>query len=45
MTDTDATWQYEIPLLKSDEPRVVYGVVYSPCEKGDTRCALDSQQD
>jgi hypothetical protein len=42
-----ATWQHTIRLLKqadAKKPRVVYGVVYSPCQKGGT-CETDSQGD
>ncbi len=45
MVKEKETWQYTIRLLKADEkPRVVYGVVYSPCQKGQ-KCQLDSQND
>lgn len=38
-------WTYTTKLLKSaDEPRVVYGIVYSPCQKGE-QCQLDTQKD
>jgi len=45
--ENKTTWQHTIRLLKkadADKPHVVWGVVYSPCQKGGT-CELDSQGD
>jgi len=43
-TDEKEPWTYTVRLLKAQEPRVLYGVVYSPCEKGQ-KCQLDTQSD
>ena len=43
-TDEKEPWTYTVRLLKAEEPRVVYGVVYSPCDKGQT-CQTDTQND
>ena len=38
-------FSYTFPLLKSDDPTVVYGVVYESCPQGSQLCSLDSQGD
>jgi len=44
MTKKTEPWTYTVRLLKADEPKVVYGVVYAPCQKGQ-KCQLDTQKD
>lgn len=41
---TKSKFSYTFRLLKSDDPTVVYGVVYEPCPQGQL-CPLDSQGD
>jgi hypothetical protein len=44
MTKKTEPWTYTVRLLKAQESRVLYGVVYAPCQKGQ-KCQLDSQND
>ena len=44
MTKKTEPWTYTIKLLKAQDSRVLYGVVYAPCQKGQ-KCSLDSQND
>lgn len=45
MVTKETTWQYTGRLLKADSPkRVVFGVVYEPCNRDET-CEFDTQQD